>query len=198
MMNSAKSFPTWTLENDQLELFAYWDDFFSEEECDKVMKLSKTFKLEDSKIGTTGEENKSIRNSKISFIHPTPDTFWMYEKLTRGVIELNNSFFKFDLFSFGEGLQFTEYKGPSGKFDKHVDRVFNGPVRKLSIIVQLSDENAYTGGNIELFEGDKPITLSRKRGTLLAFPSFVMHRVSEVTSGKRNSIVGWINGKPFR
>jgi hypothetical protein len=35
-------------------------------------------------------------------------------------------------------------------------------------------------------------------GELILFPSFLMHRITPVTKGKRNSLVGWTTGKPFK
>jgi PKHD-type hydroxylase len=37
-----------------------------------------------------------------------------------------------------------------------------------------------------------------KKGTVIAFPSFIPHRVTELTSGVRKSLVGWIEGPKFR
>ena len=49
--------------------------------------------------------------------------------------------FHFELTGLFEGLQFTRYEAPSGKYDKHVDRTFNSLIRKLSFTVQLSDRD---------------------------------------------------------
>jgi PKHD-type hydroxylase len=37
-----------------------------------------------------------------------------------------------------------------------------------------------------------------KRGSIMFFPSFLLHRVAEVTEGKRKSLVGWVTGPKFR
>jgi len=37
-----------------------------------------------------------------------------------------------------------------------------------------------------------------KKGSIIAFPSFLKHRVTNVTKGTRNSIVSWIQGPHFR
>ena len=34
----------------------------------------------------------------------------------------------------------------------------------------------------------------RQKGTILVFPSFLYHRVTEVTEGERFSLVGWYEG----
>jgi PKHD-type hydroxylase len=138
------------------------------------------------------------RNSKIVFIQPVAEIAWVYRKLTDVVLSSNNAHFKFDLFSFGESLQFTQYDAPSGKYNYHVDKVVNGPIRKLSMVLQLSDEQSYEGGEFEILDSDIPEQLPRKQGTVLLFPSYTMHRVTEVTKGTRHSLVGWINGPMFK
>jgi PKHD-type hydroxylase len=37
----------------------------------------------------------------------------------------------------------------------------------------------------------------REKGTILVFPSFVYHRVTEVTKGDRFSLVGWYEGNDW-
>ena len=38
----------------------------------------------------------------------------------------------------------------------------------------------------------------RQQGTLIAFPSFLEHRVTPVTRGERFSLVAWMDGPPYR
>ena len=46
--------------------------------------------------------------------------------------------------------------------------------------------------------GSGPYRAHKARGTLVAFPSYVMHRVTPVTSGTRKSLVAWVAGPKFR
>ena len=194
-----KPSPTWNLELDNIPGWASYDNLFTKEECSQIIKYAKTFQLISGKIGDeNSNEHKQIRDSKICFLNPDDEISWVYKRLTDLIIQMNNQIFKFDLFAFGECLQFTEYTAPSGKYDSHVDRAYGLPIRKLSIVLQLTDDNAYEGGDFQIFESDNPISLPRKQGTLLVFPSYTLHRVTEVTKGTRNSLVGWINGKPFK
>jgi PKHD-type hydroxylase len=71
-------------------------------------------------------------------------------------------------------------------------------VRKLSLVIQLSDEEDYVGGNLELKFGKEPVILSKKRGTMLLFPYYVLHRVTPVTEGTRYSLVSWVTGPAFK
>jgi PKHD-type hydroxylase len=41
-------------------------------------------------------------------------------------------------------------------------------------------------------------TAPRERGVVIAFPSYVLHRVTPITSGTRKSVVIWITGPKFK
>lgn len=82
-------------------------------------------------------------------------------------------------------------------FGPHHDRLINrslGLERKMNLIVQLSDENDYAGG--DLIVGQH--TCSREQGTGIFFPSHYTHSVTEITSGNRFSLVGHAWGPCFR
>jgi len=46
-------------------------------------------------------------------------------------------------------------------------------------------------------EGKKIVT-ELKKGTFIVFPSFVKHRVNQVTKGIRHSMVMWHLGMPWK
>ena len=100
-------------------------------------------------------------------------------------------------------IQFTEYHGAvGGKYDIHHDVDWNrndGKDRKLSIVVQLSSPEDYTGGRFKFEETDTPdMKLLKQQGTVLVFPSYLQHSVSTVTSGVRRSLVAWFEGPKWR
>jgi PKHD-type hydroxylase len=202
MLQQEQPSPAWSLRTDGVERFAFYDNIFTPEECQKIIEIGKSRPMYTGKINYNGMqiENPEIRDSKIVFLNPESDTDWIYRRLTDVILQLNESYFKFELWGFNEHLQFTEYTSPGGKYDSHVDRSYNGVIRKLSIVLQLTDETTYEGGNFEIIDGpiDTPTVLSRKQGTLLAFPSYTLHRITPVTSGVRNSLVGWISGPQFK
>ena len=72
-------------------------------------------------------------------------------------------------------------------------------VRKLSFVLQLSNPEDYTGGNLQLLGEDKKSYFApRTRGTLIFFDSRTQHRVLKVTSGERRSLVGWVVGPRWK
>ena len=76
-------------------------------------------------------------------------------------------------------------------------RQIEGLQRKVSFSVGLS-EDYYEGGDLELMiSRDLQHSFKLSRGDIVAFPSFVLHRVTPVTSGLRNALVGWGLGPNF-
>ena len=65
--------------------------------------------------------------------------------------------------------------------------------------MQLSDPADYDGGELELKNSTRTLVAPRAQGTLIVFPSFLLHRVAPVTRGTRRSLVGWASGThPYR
>lgn len=187
---------SWNLEVDQVNFYAFWNNAFSKEECQTIINIAKDKGL----IKGTTKEESNVRDSKVSWLYSVDKMDWVFRRVTDIVLNLNERFFKFDLFGLNEGLQFTNYEAPSGKYGKHVDRGMNMPVRKLSISIQLTNPEEYEGGELKLYDGDdeEGITMDKTQGTLIMFPSYVLHEVMPVTKGERNSLVTWVTGKQFK
>jgi len=186
----------WPFEVDTLETWAYYHPVFTPEECKKIIDIGNKKGLIKASI-RKGIDAK-IRESTISWLYSSDDLEWAFRKITDVVMGLNKDYFKFDLHGFIEGFQFTHYQAPSGKYKKHVDRMKNGYIRKLSLSVQLSDPSSYEGGDFVLYDGEEPIILPKEQGKLIAFPSYTLHEVKPVTKGERYSLVAWITGPQFK
>ena len=86
-----------------------------------------------------------------------------------------------------------------GHYHWHFDGNAAGkPARKLSITFQMTDGTAYEGGDLEFNRTGEPTKAPRERGTFIMFPSYILHRVTPVTRGTRQALVGWCVGPPFR
>jgi len=187
--------PSWAFHLDHVHPWAFCKNAITTEECKKIIEIGNS--IQEQK-GVVYGNNADIRCSDISWIYPSKDTEWLYRCITDIVLSLNNDFFKFDLFGLLEGLQFTKYSSPGGKYNRHIDSLHNTPVRKLSFSLQLSDEKEYSGGDLCLHLNSNKVTAPRPQGTFFAFPSYVLHEVEPVTCGTRYSLVGWATGAPFR
>jgi PKHD-type hydroxylase len=193
-----KSDVSWAFETDKLNSWAYWDKAFTPEECKKIIEFAGQFEKKEARVNNKMELNSDIRESEVVWITPDSEIVWIYQRLTDIITALNSDYFKFDLFGFIESFQFTEYNAPSGHYGKHIDSMFNGTVRKLSFVIQLSDPKDYKGGELQIHLSDTPEVMKKEQGTLIAFPSYILHEVTPITKGKRYSLVGWITGKPFK
>ena len=185
---------SWTFKLDKMYTYAYWEKAFTPEECEKITKIAKKKGLIKGK--TKGKSN--ARSSQVTWLFADDDLAWVYRRITDIVLNLNDRFFQFDLHGLIEGLQFTNYKAPSDKYGKHIDRALDMVIRKLSLSIQLTDPKEYEGGQLYLYEGEKGKEIKKKQGDLVLFPSFILHEVKPVTKGERNSLVTWVTGKPFK
>ena len=169
------------------------ENVFTAAQCEQIMAIGTSRPREDARVQSYGT---SARIGHVAWIDPGPETLWVYQRLATIVTWVNQAF-RFELMGFADALQYTQY-GPGHKFDWHVDiGAGDASNRKLSITVQLSDESAYEGGGLQ-FISAPDMTMPKTRGAAVLFPAYLAHRVGEVTSGLRCSLVGWAAGVPFR
>jgi PKHD-type hydroxylase len=73
-----------------------------------------------------------------------------------------------------------------------------GISRKLSLAIQLTDPSEYEGGNLQIMTSGEPQNMRKQRGLIAVFPSYVLHQVTPVTQGSRQSLVAWVSGPAFK
>lgn len=185
----------WPLKLDYLENWAFAKEFFSKEECKKIIEIGKNLTI---KKAITFSKTKDVRLSKVSWIYPQEETNWIFRKLTDVVLDVNEKYFKFNLSGFSEGLQFTIYESPGGKYEPHLDKSNLSSIRKLSLVVQLSDPKKYVGGDLSFHLSHTPVVAPKEQGTTVLFPSYILHGVQPVSKGTRYSLVAWITGPQFK
>jgi PKHD-type hydroxylase len=164
---------------------------FSDDELDSIERLGESLALQRATLGAYGNVEQKKRITRVAALVQNADTQWIYDRLIR-VVGVLNQRYRFDLVAIQEAAQFMVYRdADGGHFDWHKD---HGPTvkRQLSLTLQLSDPAGYQGCDLEFNDGGKFMTAPRERGTLIAFPSTLMHRVSPITAGMRKSLVVWI------
>lgn len=180
--------------------YVHYQGLFLPHEIDRVLGLWNDDKTIDATIsdGESGKSDDELRKSSVMFVENTKENDWIYSRLAQLCMKTNNERYWFDLLGFHQELQLTRYS-EGDFFDWHMDF---GPgdisARKLSITVQLSDPDEYEGGDLEFMINQKQVKAPREKGTIIVFPSFVQHRVTPITKGVRQSIVGWVSGPPYR
>lgn len=185
------------LKHNFAEFIAY-EGFLLPEEVDKILSFWDDEKTIKATVSGESEYKDELRKSSVMFIDNVPENNWIYNKLATLAINVNNQHFWFDLLGFHQELQLTRYS-EGDFFEWHLD--FGAgeiSARKLSMTIQLSDPNDYEGGDLQFMINEKIISAPRSRGTIVIFPSFIIHRVTPITKGTRQSIVGWVSGPPFR
>lgn len=190
----------WAFETDAVQNYAYMNGIFTKEECQQIIALGEALNPTIAKIQSENIEDITTRQSHVSWMFPNTDTRWIFERVVGAALNLNGQYFNFDLYGLAEGLQFTRYDAPTGKYDAHIDKMLDGMPRKLSLTIQLTDPSEYEGGELNLYIGPgmEATTPEKQQGKLIAFPSYVLHQVTPVTKGTRYSLVCWVTGKPFK
>jgi len=184
-----------------IEPFVWWEGGFTEQELNWLQEQAQKADQRAQVGGNPeGENLAKIRRSQISWLNKNQDNAWVFEKLAHIAASLNAQYYRFDLTGFGEPFQLTNYdQSEQGMYGWHVDYGGKiGPSRKLSLVLQLTDPSQYEGGNLQVLTGGQPQTVRKQRGLVAAFPSYVLHQVTPVTSGSRQSLVAWISGPAFR
>lgn len=172
---------------------------FTDEECDEICRLAYEQGFAEAKVGRTGDTrvDKACNSSMVCYLHDHLNMSFVYERVRGFVNKANEKFWNFDLFDYGEPFKFAEYKENTGTdFHSDITDYCTTGFRKLTIIIQLSREDDYKGG--ELVVNGETNIVSRKRGHVIVFPSFLLHKVNQITEGKRCSLVGFAYGPPLR
>lgn len=183
--------------NEGLHPWVYWENYFSDLELDWLQDLAIKGDIE-AKV-SNGLIRPETRRTRLNWLMFDQENDWLYKKLSSLISHVNASYFNYDLSGIAENAQLANYTAEdNGTYDWHIDRGA-GIVRKLSFCMQLSHPTDYEGGDLELMPFNNiPIKITKKRGYIVIFPSWTLHRVSPVTRGSRQSLVQWVNGPEFR
>lgn len=178
--------------------FDYWhiDKYIPDYVCDEIIKNYSDF----STAGLQGGDIRSnVRNSGVCWIREP-----FYKNLVFDIITRTNrdSGLNFQL-EYLENLQLTRYVAPDGHYDFHTDddghsrENIDDSMRKISMSCLLTNPNEFEGGNFEIQTSAEPYDVKLKKGDIILFPSYKLHRVSPVTKGTRHSLVAWAHGRAF-
>lgn len=167
------------------------------EVCDQAVAEFSALLVRDASMGIDGAEfNHSHRNTAIRFAE---SDHWFNKPLQTAASLGNHACgWDFDITD-NENIQFAEY-GPEQHYNWHVDTFpLSGQAldRKITVVCLLNDPSEFTGGEFQIrlySEYTAPLV----KGSVIAFPSFLEHRVVPVASGVRKSATMWFRGPRFR
>ena len=171
-----------------------WEGELEQDLCEQIIAYGNSLDLKEGVAG--GEINHDKRKSKIGWV---PQVHWIKAITSMYGYLANDQAWCFDINN-QDGIQFTNY-GIGEHYNAHIDTfALEDDMRKISLIIQLNKPEDYEGGEFLFWDGDESSTVKgfEKQGSILVFPSFLMHQVTPVTSGKRHSIVSWFTGPQMK
>lgn len=167
----------------------------SPEQCDQAVQDYEGLDVNEATMGVDGEEkNKVNRDTKIRF---APPGYWLRTILEQHAMEGNRACRWEYHITETEQVQLAEYQ-ENQHYSWHTDTFMlcGKPLdRKITVVALLNDE--FEGGefDVRLYrEYQAPLG----KGSILAFPSMLEHRVRPVLSGIRRSATLWLSGPRFR
>jgi PKHD-type hydroxylase len=182
--------------------------------CEQIVKDCKQNILEKASVldlERYRRDNPEVRKTLVHFIKDEDNKI---NELVWGFLrEANKIQFNYDLTYF-QPIQFAEYKD-GGFYDWHQDdggKAVESPdeLRKLTAVLVLSKPDTFKGGELQFFNGDRPMEDLGKitgeqvandikaQGSVICFDSRDYHRVTPVIEGTRYSLACWCVGPNFK
>lgn len=182
-------------EADEEILYWYIPNAIAGSSCDAMIEKFDTLDLQKAQVGRShGVVDTEIRDvNKVQI----PHYVGIGATLTGMGMNMNNDSWKFKI-THSNQSEYLKY-GNKGHYKSHVDTELapsRKETRKITVLAFLNDD--FEGGKFYLRNGDTPIYPPQEKGTVLAFPSFIMHGVEPVENGIRRSIVTWLCGPWFK
>jgi len=178
------------------DVYWAWDGVLDQSFCDYALSRLDWEKAIDGRIREgDGLLNEELRVTKVlweEFTSPIAAVAFHFSHMANRLAGWN-----LDI-SFPQRVQMAKYEA-GGHYNWHPDVQTpdeNNLQRKVSCSILLNDASEYEGGDLEFKELEKKPPKSR--GSIIVFPSTVLHRVTPVTSGVRYSAVCWTVGPPFK
>lgn len=178
----------------------YWQfpNVLTPEFCNSVIGMYGDLQLEDGLIG--GNENpasslnKSIRNVK-KIMLPLHEGIGTH--LIGSAFVANQQAWQFDI-NICHQIEYLRYD-KTGRYLPHLDTSITKKTefnRKLTALAFLNDN--FEGGRFFLQVAEQKMYPIQTKGTIIVFPSFLLHGVEDVQSGVRHAVVCWMSGPDFR
>jgi PKHD-type hydroxylase len=184
--------------NAALEQFAVWRGGFTNDEVEQIKFLENLQEFTKGVVGSSADPKLDVRDSDIQWLHKDQNSYWVFDKMSQIIAQVNYDHFMFDIDGF-EAFQYTKY-AIGQHYDWHWDYEFGWKNfnRKISCVMMLNDPSDYEGGEFEICNNGNLNDIKKfkaGKGDIIFFSSWMPHRVLPVTSGERKSLVCWVMGK---
>jgi predicted 2-oxoglutarate/Fe(II)-dependent dioxygenase YbiX len=140
-----------------------------------------------------GAINTNVRNVERIILPTYKD---IGGRLAAAGLDANSQAWKFTI-THANQAEFLKYPA-GGRYTPHVDTFLNpeGECRKLTVLTFLNDD--FKGGKFFIQDGHEKYYPPQEKGTVIVFPSFLLHGVEDIIEGTRYSVVCWMVGPFFK
>jgi PKHD-type hydroxylase len=147
------------------------------------------------KDGTT--RRSFARSCSSCWVPMAPHYKWLYSIVNELTMAVNAEHYRFDITGVQQ-LQILKYN-PLQQFWWHYDTYTSeAPVRKMTMVVNLSDPSEYLGGGLQVKADLINGRFIREQGAGTWFPSYIEHRARAPIWGTRWVLVAWLTGPAWR
>ena len=182
----------------RLANYIYKKNFLTEKECNKLIEEGQS----NLNAGVVFKGiDLTVRDTNVSFFHKGSVVDDILQKIISEIVAMSLEMYGVYITDI-EPIQYAEYK--KGMFYSwHADSGLNNsqPVKRdVSVSLLLNSKDEYTGGSLQMvtpncISKDDVFTPQdvedQEQGTLVMFPSSMIHQVKPVISGVRKSLVLW-------
>ena len=169
-------------------------------ETDKIDEARSQFDLypkQEAVMGIYGIHiDLSMRDTQVTFINKKN---WLQDEMYAFALNGNkDAKWNYDV-NGSQNLQFAEY-GIKQHYNWHVDCFALSETnfdRKITVVCLLNNPSEFEGGEFQI-RLHQDYTAPLIKGSIIAFPSILEHRVTPVTSGKRYTATIWVIGPKFK
>jgi len=182
--------------------YLYQEKFLTKKECKKLINEGAK-QLQKAIIYDAKDEaiESSIRETNVSFFKLGSAVDDILKKVIDGLCYIAFNYYGVNITDI-EPIQYAEYeKGMFYGWHTDSGASLQQPVKRdISASLILNDKSDYMGGSLQMvlpnkISKDNIITPqdveNQEQGTLIVFPSSMIHQVTPVTSGIRKSLVLW-------
>ena len=183
-----------TVINNRLTDCAIFKNHITDSFCQNLINTysQDSIKKEPAYIGDNNLD-KNIRDVERVILQPNVG---ISATLAATGLNANNYWWKYNVTHTNQS-EFLIYK-QDGRYYPHVDTIHkhSNETRKLTVLAFLNDD--YKGGKFYIQTTHKKFYPPQEKGTIIVFPSYMLHGVEPVTEGVRYSCVTWLEGPYFK